>query len=223
MWRATAPVVMALALSACVPLPDDVFVLTPELLKQRQIETRRYSNITEEALLVASANVLQDLGYNLENSETKLGVLTASKQRDATNPGEIVAFIIIAALGGGATPISKDQTIRVSLVVRPVQDTSAPAVTRAASPAAAAEPTATPLDSSGNAESPGTSETLVTDKPPAVSPKGKEPAQFVRVTFQRIVRRTDNSEYAETLRDPALMQEFFSKLSTSIFLEGQQI
>jgi hypothetical protein len=46
---------------------------------------------------------------------------------------------------------------------------------------------------------------------------------FVRVTFQRIVRRTDNSELAETLRSPELLQGFFDKLSRSVFFEGQKI
>ena len=46
---------------------------------------------------------------------------------------------------------------------------------------------------------------------------------FVRVTFQRIVRRTDNSEIAETLRNPELLQGFFDKLSRSVFLEGHKI
>ena len=39
-------------------------------MKQRQLETRRYDGIQEASLIAASANVLQDLGFNLENSET---------------------------------------------------------------------------------------------------------------------------------------------------------
>ncbi|MGY0633745.1 hypothetical protein [Luteimonas sp. A478] len=73
---------------------------------------------------MASSNVLQDLGYNLGESETSLGVLTADKQRDATSGAEVTAAIFVALLGGGAMAISKDQTIRVSLVVRSVNDSS---------------------------------------------------------------------------------------------------
>ncbi len=167
-----------LLLTGCVNLPPDAFVVTAEQLKRRQVETRRYDGAKEESILVASSNVLQDLGFTLENSETKLGVLTASKQRDATNGAEVAAAIFVALLGGGAAPISKDQTIRVALVVRPVQATKE----------------AVPLDS-----------------------------HFVRITFQRIVRRTDNSVYAETLNDTKLYQDFFEKLSKSVFLEAQSI
>lgn len=165
-------------LSGCVTLPPNAFVITPEQLARRQIETRRYDKAKEESILVASSNVLQDLGFNLENSETKLGVLTASKQRDAIDGGEVAAAIIIALLGGGAMPISKDQTIRVSLVVRPVQATN----------------DNTPIDSC-----------------------------FVRITFQRLVRRTDNSVTAQTLTDNELYEGFFEKLSKSIFIEAQKI
>ncbi len=162
----------------CVTVPKDLFVGTPQLLKQRQIETRRYDGIVEMELIIACANVLQDLGFNLENSETKLGVVTASKERDASDGGEIAAAIAVAILTGVAVPVSKDQTIRVALVVRPMIDSK--------------------------------------NIPMADS-------HFVRVTFQRIVRKTDNSIHYETLTDPVLFKDFFEKVSKSVFLEAQKI
>lgn len=170
--------IIALLVAGCVQIPKDAFVVTPELLKERQIETRRYDGIKEEDLLSACSNALQDLGFNLENSETKLGLITADKQRDATNAGQVVGAVLLAMLGGGATPIDKDQNIRVSLVVRPVND------------------------SNGK---------------PMVS------SHFVRVTFQRIVRRSDNSAYAETLNDEKLFQDFYDRVSKSVFIEAQKI
>jgi len=168
----------ALVIAGCATVPENTFVVTPELLQQRQLETRRYDGLKEQDLIVASTNVLQDMGFNLENSETKLGVLTASKQRDATNAGEVAAAIFVALLGGGSMAISKDQTIRVSLVVRPVND------------------------SNGHAMS---------------------DSHFVRVTFQRIVRRSDNSTYSETLNELELFQDFYERVSKSVFLEAQKI
>lgn len=169
---------MSLILAGCKQIPKDAFVITPQLLKQRQLETRRYDGIKEADLLVACSNTLQDLGYSLENSETKLGVLTASKQRDATSGAQVAGAIFLAILGGGATPIDKDQTIRVSLVVRPV-----------------------------------------------IGENGKDVPNedYVRVTFQRIVRRTDNSTYAETLLDEDLYKDFFERVSKSVFIEGQKL
>lgn len=169
---------IALLVAGCATIPPNSFVVTPELLQQRQLETRRYDGIKEADLIAASANTLQDLGFNLENSETKLGVLTASKQRDATDGGEVAAAIVVALLGGGVMAISKDQTIRVALVVRPVNDSNGKAM----------------VDN-----------------------------HFVRISFQRIVRRTDNSVSAQTLRDPLLYQDFYERVSKSVFLEAHQI
>ena len=112
-------------LTACATVPPNAFMVTPEILQQRQLESRRYDSIKEADLLTASANVLQDLGYNLENSESRLGILTASKQRNAVNPGEVAAALVVALLGGGIMPISQDQIIRVALVcIDPVNSCS---------------------------------------------------------------------------------------------------
>lgn len=100
-------------------------------------------------------------------------MLTASKQRDATDGGEVAAAIVVALLGGGVMAISKDQTIRVALVVRPVNDSNGKAM----------------VDN-----------------------------HFVRISFQRIVRRTDNSVSAQTLRDPLLYQDFYGGFQNLSFL-----
>ena len=163
--------------------PVDLFVSTPQLLKQRQLETRRYDGIAEMELISACSNVLQDLGFSLENSETKLGVITASKERDATNAGEIAAAVAVAVITTALffpviQSVSKDQTIRVSLVTRPVID-------------------------SDNIAMPN--------------------SHFVRITFQTIVRKTDDSLRYETLTDPELYQGFYSSVSKAVFLEAQKI
>jgi hypothetical protein len=174
-----SPIVLAVVfLFGCASPPPQVFRVTPETLGRRQLETRRYDGIKEVDLLSASENVLQDLGFNLENSETKLGVLTAVKQRTAVETGEVVLALVLGMLTGTPPPWSKDQTIRVSLVVSPVND------------------------SNGNP---------IPD------------SHYVRVTFQRSVRRTDNTVYVQTLRDPKLFEAFHAKLSKSVFIEGQKI
>lgn len=109
-----------------VPVPENTFVVTTKQLEQRQVETRRYDGIGEKDLIIASANVLQDMGYTLENSELNLGVLTGNKQREAGSSGEVAGVILLTILAAAAGTSSKpewdkEQTIRVSLVVRPSQ------------------------------------------------------------------------------------------------------
>jgi hypothetical protein len=118
--------------------------------------------------------VLQDLGFNLDESETKLGLVVASKDRDATEAGQVVGAILIAVLIGASVPIDKRQKIRASLVTRPIGESG--------------------------------------DK------------TAVRVTFQRVVWNTAGQiSKSEALTEPELYQEFFSKLSKSVFLEAHEI
>ncbi len=155
-------------------IPKDALQLSPESLAQRQAQTRRFDTADEAMLLSASAAVLQDLGFNLDESETELGLVVASKDRDATETGQIIGSILIAALTGASVPIDKIQKIRASLVTRPFGESG--------------------------------------DK------------TAVRVTFQRVVwNDAGRISKTEALTEPELYQEFFSKLSKSVFLEAQEI
>lgn len=202
------------ALVGCAPtIPPNAFQVSDALLKQRQLQSRRYVGIAEEEVIVASSNVLQDMGYNLEDSEVELGVVTASKDRDATNAGEVVGAIVMAVLFGASTPISKSQKIRVSLVVQPAGTESVIAPTYAGGKGS------TMLEATKEAV-----KQLPEQTKQEVVEQTKVLGEFVvRVTFQRVVTRTDNSVYVETIDEPEIYQEFFDKLSKSVFLEAQEV
>lgn len=97
-------------------------MLSPETLQQRQVQTRRFETMNEAELLSASAAVLQDLGFTIDESETSVGLIVASKDRDATDAGQVAASIVMAVLLGVYVPVDKNQKIRVSLVTRPLKD-----------------------------------------------------------------------------------------------------
>lgn len=156
-------------------IPPDALKMSPVSLQLRQQQTRKFDGKSEGEILAASAGVLQDLGFNIDESETKLGVIVASKSRTAMETRQIVGALVIAALTGVSTPIDDRQKIRVGLVTRPASDTN---------------PT----------------------------------AFFVRVTFQRIIWNTQRQiSRIEAVEKPEIYQEFFDRLSKSIFLEAQQI
>ena len=169
---------LVVLVAGCATIPKDALVLSPESMQLRQLQTRRVDGISEKALLTAAAGVLQDLGFNIDESETKLGVIVASKDRSAFNAAQI-AGAVAAALFGVYTPVDKTQKIRVSLVTRPA------------------------LASDG-----------------AVIPD----TQLIRITIQRVVWNTQNQvTRIESIEEPLIYQEFFERLSKSIFLEVQQI
>ena len=165
--------VVCLSLAACQGgVPKEALELSPENLQQRQTQTRRFDTNNEAKLLTSGAQVLQDLGFTVEDSETKLGMIAASKDRDATETGQVIGAVLLAILTKQAQAIDDKQKIRVSLITRPVS----------------------------------AKETLV------------------RVTFQRVVWNTRGQvSKTEPLDDPKLYQDFFAKLSESVFLTANEI
>ena len=112
------------------------------------------------------------MGFTLEDSEPKLGVIVASKDRDATEVGQVIGAVLLTLLTKQNHAYDDKQKIRVSLITRPVSD----------------------------------KETIV------------------RVTFQRLVWDTQGKvSKTESLDDPQLYQDFFGKLSQSIFLTANEI
>jgi len=168
-------IISILIMTGCqTTIPKDALSLSPESLTQRQLETRKYETKDEAKILAACAGLLQDMGFNLDESETKLGVITSSKTRSAVSAGQQVGAVFVALLGGGYMPTDKEQKMRASVITRPVGEHGG--------------------------------------------------YIMVRVTFQRIVWNTQGQvTKSESLTDPKIYQEFFDKLSKSIFLEAQSI
>jgi hypothetical protein len=122
-----APPLMAAAaaavllLAGCTGIPADALKLGPDSLANRQMQTRSFQTAKESEMLSTCAAVLQDLGFTLEESETKLGVIVASKERSAVNPIEATFAILnkITSFGIAESRYAKRQVFRASLVIRP--------------------------------------------------------------------------------------------------------
>src|ERR1700741_1548387 len=130
-WRSVAGLAIGVVLgcAACSTIPTDALSLPPDSLAHRQLQSRKFEGTNEKAILAASAGVLQDLGFNLDESETQLGLVVASKERSAYSASQITMAVIAAAFGVSES-IDKRQKIRVSLVVRPADGDSKPADAR---------------------------------------------------------------------------------------------
>ncbi len=165
--------VLVFIISGCATVPKDAFLLSPTSLEDRQTQTRLYETEDEIAILSAGIAVLQDMGYSVVETEKNAGLITASKNVDATDGGQVAAAVFVALLGGGAMAIDKEQKINVSLVTN--------------------------------------------------RSKNKE-GYLARVTFQRFIWNTQGQlTRAETIQTPELYEEFFGKLSKSVFLEAFKI
>lgn len=160
-------------LSGCVnEMAREALTLQPEALELRRIQTRRFETTKEHELLTASLEVLQDLGFAVDETEPDLGLIVASKNRDASSTGEMIGAFVIGAASETEVTYDVEQKIRASVVTRR-------------------------LGKSGTS---------------------------VRVTFQRIVwNNRGEISTNESLDAPKLYQEFFVKLSTSVFLTAFDI
>lgn len=118
-----ALVICAAVLTACAEkIPPEALQLSPESLERRQTQTRVFETNDEAELLSASAALLQDLGFNLDESEVDLGVIVASKDRDATEADQVAASIVLAVLFGAAMPWDDEQKIRAAVITRGLED-----------------------------------------------------------------------------------------------------
>lgn len=157
-------------------IPADALDLKPDSLDRRQLESRRFDGGKESDILAACSGVAQDLGFTIDEAETKLGVMVASKNREASDTGSRVAMAVLFG-ANAANSMDRSQKIRLCIVVKPVQT------------------------------------------------KAGAPTQYVvRATFQRSVWNSYGQlTRLEGLREPELYQQFFEKLSKSVFLEAHKI
>jgi hypothetical protein len=63
------------------------------------------------------------MGFQLDETETKLGVIVGSKANDATEAGQVVGAVVFTVLFGQSMAIDKEEKVRAALVTRPVSDT----------------------------------------------------------------------------------------------------
>ena len=115
---------LGVATGGCVQItPKDALRLNSESLEQRQLQTRYFDTPEEIRLLTAVTAVLQDLGFTHDDSASGLGLVVASKKRDASEFWQIGMAIIVAAFTGAWIPTDDEQLMRASVVTRPIGDT----------------------------------------------------------------------------------------------------
>lgn len=179
--RIIVPVCLALCLVGCqtpsVKQQAAALTLSQKSLSDRQMQSRRFDTQDERFVLAACSGVLQDLGFNIDESSVETGLIVASKDRDAVEAGQVTGQVFLALLAAAAgvqydPTWDRNQKIRISIISKPTPDKKT----------------------------------------------------MVRVTFQRLIWNTKGViSRVESIGDAKLYQEFFDKLSQSVFLEANQI
>jgi len=109
-------------LTGCVTQtqPAELFQLTAEAPKHRVMQTRFFETPNEKELLSASAAVLQDLGFQVEESVREVGFLRATKERSAREYGQYIQQDLFMLLSLGKMPVDLHQKIAAGLITRPL-------------------------------------------------------------------------------------------------------
>jgi hypothetical protein len=119
---------LPIALVACGSTPRDAFRMKESALAVREMQTREYLDVSDAIVLSASAGLLQDMGYAIDEIEEPLGVLSASKRADATNRLEFMGAVVLESFKcvftfdckrRNANEIGDYQDIYMTIVTRP--------------------------------------------------------------------------------------------------------
>ena len=225
-------------------IPKQALEWQSETLADRQVQTRRFDTANNEAMLNAASSVLQDLGFSLDESEYSLGVLVGSKARDATSGAQVAGAILVAALTGAVTAVDSHQVVRVSMVMREINDEKSKNVPSVINQNLSPEVIAGIKRDVEKAISSGlkskypsevtnkiafqiaenTAKALTKDLSILASTKYDSGKSTVRVTFQRIIfNNMGQVTRNEQIKDPEVYTQFFEKLSKSVFLEAHSI
>jgi hypothetical protein len=128
-YKITACFLLCSFLTGCRATPKGFLKPAKGYLEKRQLQMRQYETKDEEKIITSVAGVLQDLGFTLDESETKLGLVSASRAADATNAGQIagaMVFDVLAAFGGvysnSSANCDKSQVVKASVITKPSLD-----------------------------------------------------------------------------------------------------
>ncbi len=110
----------------CETVPKDILKPSEDYLERRQNQMRKYDITDQEMMISAVAGVLQDLGFILDESESKIGLVVASKEAEAVNPGQVAGAVvldILSAIGGTYSDYTSKadatQRVRASVITKP--------------------------------------------------------------------------------------------------------
>jgi hypothetical protein len=126
LYKRTCPyavlLIAAMVLAGCATRPDPSLLrLSESTLEIRAMQTRTFAATSEAEILAATAGTLQDMEYNIDQIDSPLGVISASKVSDADSTSEFTTRLLLDLLCGcGGSQYAADKhVITITTVVLP--------------------------------------------------------------------------------------------------------
>jgi len=110
-------------------IPPEALELSEQSMQWRMMQSRKFMTSDQGMILNASAGLLQDLGFTIDDTEGEIGLLVGSKDRSAVNAGQ-VAGAIVAALFGAYVATDRNQKFKASVVTRPYGEDNGSVIVR---------------------------------------------------------------------------------------------
>ena len=104
-------------------IPRDSLQMNESTLAARQLQTRFYATDDESILTSGAANILQDMGFSIDDLNNDLGLILASKSVDADNFGtnflRVLVLLNKPLLDPTGSGIADKQKIQITFSVKP--------------------------------------------------------------------------------------------------------
>lgn len=105
-------------MSGCGAKSIEMIKMDTSTAEERALQIKSYESGDYLEVFSASLATMQDLGFHIDFTDKELGVISASKSRDAAEIGEQTMGFIAALLGANISPALKaSQDIRATVVV----------------------------------------------------------------------------------------------------------
>ena len=171
-----------------------MFELAPESAPHKAMQTRLFETRNSNELLSASAAALQDLGFQITESGRDAGFLKAAKERSAREYSQEIWRGVITVVTFAISVLGGANATYIM-----------------------------PVDLHQQIDASLVAQPL----------KDDESRQEVRIVFYRLIWQSEGQsgdttippggQKMEMIRDPLIYQQFFARLSKSVFLEAQKI
>lgn len=105
------------SITSCVSY-DNYYKLDRNYLQNRQNSTKTFNIVDKSVALNSIVYTLQDLGFNIDESESSFGIITASKSKRINSIPKAVGIIALSTLFGTDAVYDVKQKIYVTISIQ---------------------------------------------------------------------------------------------------------
>lgn len=103
----------------CTEMPKDTLTINNKTILQLKIQSRMYKTSEVEKVYVGCCDLIAEMGFLLDESDPKLGLIKCSKIRTAVKESQQFMSFLSFITGNGFEDIDYKQKMSASIFIRP--------------------------------------------------------------------------------------------------------